>query len=222
MATRKSSTAVPSAKAKRAAAAPASYHHGDLRNALIEAAQALLAERGVDGFTLRECARRAGVSHGAPAHHFGDVTGLLSAVAARGFQRLSDTMARYAEAAGGDARARLLASGLAYIDCALEYPATFQLMFRCALTDPGREFLGSTADAAYKALAAGLRAAHPRFRDTPEADLLPDLLLRWSAVHGLVTLILEGQLDAQLGKRTRAQFGREIGRKMLEAMNAQA
>lgn len=218
MATRKPKSAVPRSRTKQRPAPPSAYHHGDLRNALIDAAQTLLAERGVEGFTLRECARRARVSHGAPAHHFGDVTGLLSAVAARGFECLGKAMARYADEAGNDASARLTASGLAYIDCALEHPATFQLMFRCALTDPSRESLGKAGSAAYQALEAGLRAAQSRLRDASKEDFLPDLLLHWSAVHGLATLILEGQLDAHLGGRTRAQFGQEIGRRMLQAM----
>ncbi|WP_291820351.1 helix-turn-helix domain-containing protein, partial [Bosea sp. (in: a-proteobacteria)] len=80
------------------------YHHGDLRQAMIDAAEAVLAERGVGGFTLRECARRAGVSAAAPAHHFGNLAGLLTAVATLGFDGLSDAMdaaAARACAAGG-------------------------------------------------------------------------------------------------------------------------
>ena len=65
------------------------YHHGDLRQAMIEAAEAVLAEKGVGGFTLRECARRAGVSPAAPAHHFGNLVGLLTAIATLGFDDLS-------------------------------------------------------------------------------------------------------------------------------------
>ena len=64
------------------------YHHGDLRRALLDATEALLLESGLETFSLRECARRAGVSHGAPAHHFGDVRGLLTAFATVGFERL--------------------------------------------------------------------------------------------------------------------------------------
>ena len=63
------------------------YHHGDLREKLVAAAEAIILERGVDGFSLREAARRAGVSPAAPAHHFGDTQGLLSEVALRGFRR---------------------------------------------------------------------------------------------------------------------------------------
>ena len=67
----------------------ATYHHGDLKEALLTAAEAVLRDRGLQGFTLRECARRAGVSHAAPKHHFGDVRGVLTEIAARGFAQLN-------------------------------------------------------------------------------------------------------------------------------------
>ena len=79
--------------------AGSSYHHGDLRHAMLVAAGALIEEEGVDGLSLRECARRAGVSHGAPAHHFGDVRGLLTALAAQSFEMLVTYMDRYEAAA---------------------------------------------------------------------------------------------------------------------------
>ncbi|MFY9511162.1 MAG: TetR family transcriptional regulator, partial [Rubrivivax sp.] len=88
---------------------------------------AILREQGLEAFTLREAARRAGVSHAAPAHHFGDARGLLSACAAAGFERLADQMLQYAAAAAPDAQARLSASGQAYIDFALQQRALFQL-----------------------------------------------------------------------------------------------
>ena len=75
------------------------YHHGALRAALIEAAEAVIAERGVDGFSLRETARRAGVSPAAPAHHFGDARGLLTALAAEAFRRFGDALAAHLELA---------------------------------------------------------------------------------------------------------------------------
>src|SRR5690606_5659937 len=80
-----------SASARRAGGA---YHHGDLRRALLTATEELLEAEGLEGFTLREVARRAGVSHGAPAHHFGDVRGLLSEFTAQSFEQLSATMRR--------------------------------------------------------------------------------------------------------------------------------
>ena len=76
---------------------PRPYHHGDLRAALLRAATGELAENGVERFTLRGCARRAGVSHAAPAHHFGDVTGLLTEVALDAFGGLAASIARTAQ-----------------------------------------------------------------------------------------------------------------------------
>src|SRR5271163_3422463 len=75
------------------------YHHGDLRSALVAAGRELLAERGLNGFTLRECARKAGVSHAAPAHHFPTIGDLLSEIAATGFEELTSSMQRFAEMA---------------------------------------------------------------------------------------------------------------------------
>ena len=91
------------------------YHHGALREALIDATESLLAEKGPESFSLREVARRAGVSPAAPAHHFGDASGLLTVVATLGFEGLAAAL-REAEARGGrDPRARLREQGAAYV-----------------------------------------------------------------------------------------------------------
>ena len=103
-----SAAAVPAAPAT-----PAGYHHGALREALLAAAESLLLEQGVDAFTLRACARRAGVSHAAPAHHFGDARGLLTAFATVGFARMAALMQRYHDSAPADALQRLEAVGQA-------------------------------------------------------------------------------------------------------------
>ncbi|NBO21074.1 MAG: TetR/AcrR family transcriptional regulator, partial [Rhodobacteraceae bacterium] len=80
------------------------YHHGDLATALIAAAHQELSEQGAAGFSLRRVARRAGVSHAAPAHHFGDAAGLLAALAAQGFRRLIGQQSLRQGAASPDAR----------------------------------------------------------------------------------------------------------------------
>ncbi len=104
------------------------YHHGDLRAALLAAGEAELTEKGVEGFSLRAVAKRAGVSHAAPAHHFGDVGGLLTALAAEGFRRFQATLdAR--EAGIGDPRERAVAAGLGYMEFAMARPALFRLVF---------------------------------------------------------------------------------------------
>ena len=108
----------------------APYHHGALREALIEATESLLAERGPDGFSLREVARRAGVSPAAPAHHFGDAAGLLTAVATLGFAGLTEALERGHALGGGDPRAALRGQGMEYVAFALRHPGRFRLMFR--------------------------------------------------------------------------------------------
>src|SRR5215470_16395265 len=91
------------------------YHHGNLQKQLIAAAEEILSEKGVEGFTLREAARRVGVSPAAPAHHFKDATGLLTEVAALGFAELAQMLGDADAKAGPDPRARLAAQGRAYV-----------------------------------------------------------------------------------------------------------
>ncbi|MGE0311985.1 MAG: WHG domain-containing protein [Lautropia sp.] len=180
------------------ASASAGYHHGDLREALLAAAESLLLERGMAAFTLRECARRAGVSHAAPAHHFGDARGLLTAFAARGFERMAGLMQQYVDAAPPDPSSRLVAVGQAYIDFALAHRAHFQLMFGRDRLDPDDGALqqagNRTADLLRQAMDAVMLA-----QKLPPASLPSRLLLAWSAVHGYATLVIEGQCSELFG-----------------------
>lgn len=174
------------------ATAPATaYHHGALREALLVAAEALLSEQGVEGFTLRECARRAGVSHAAPAHHFGDVRGLLTAVATDGFVRLAALMHKRREAADDDPRAKLVALGQAYIDFALRHPALFQLMFSQGRLDPDDAPLQAAWQQTIHMLSAALLDV-TQARGLSLEELPVRMLLAWSAVHGFATLANEG------------------------------
>ena len=137
-------------------AAQAPYHHGHLRQALIEATESLLAERGADGFSLREVARRAGVSPSAPAHHFGDAAGLLAEVCTLAFQQLADALRQGEADAGSDPKARLVGQGLGYIDFAMREPARFRLMFRSGMLEP-TEALKAAADAGSRSWGSRLR-----------------------------------------------------------------
>src|SRR4051794_27635084 len=105
------------------------YHHGDLQRALVDAAVALLAEGGAAAVTLREVARRAGVTHAAPYRHFADKAALLAAVAEEGFRALHDAVARAGAEAPDDPLARLAASGQAYLRFAMSHPAHYRVMF---------------------------------------------------------------------------------------------
>lgn len=177
-----------------------SYHHGDLRQALIAATEQILTERGLDGFSMREAARRAGVSPAAPAHHFGDARGLLTAVATGAFLDLQDAL-RAANAEGGDGKARLHAQGRAYIGFGLSNPARFDLMWRCDALNRN--------DPAYMAASAGafslLHEAVTGFAVRPEQlcdDDKPGIDVRaisaWSLVHGFTTLARQGNVDPRM------------------------
>ena len=168
-----------------------SYHHGDLRAALLDAAEAVLEENGIEGFSLRAVAKRAGVSHAAPAHHFKDAAGLLTALAAVGYEKFMATQnARQAKAQNtGD---HLIASGLGYVDFALAHPALFRLMFSSNRTDYENEDLSRVASAAFEKLVEDVAA----FRGTdPHTDeeAMVDVMAAWSLVHGLADLINAGR-----------------------------
>ena len=170
------------------------YHHGDLRRALLEAAEVELAEKGPEGFTLRGCAKRAGVSHAAPAHHFGDVAGLLSALAAEGFERfLKTTSARMNAADPGDARARLVAMGLGYIEFARTNPALFSLMFSSRKADFQEDRLQRAATASFEQLVAGVGAV-AGVDPLTTREGRRQLAATWAIVHGLAHLLLSQRM----------------------------
>ncbi|HEV2560344.1 MAG TPA: TetR/AcrR family transcriptional regulator [Microvirga sp.] len=170
------------------------YHHGDLRRALLAAAEGVLAERGVEGFTLRECARRAGVSHAAPAHHFGDVTGLLTALAALGFETLTAAM-REARAGIEDPAERLRAIGHGYVAFARAYPERFRLAFSWHRLNHSDPALHAAGEAAFAELETAIRLAAGRASEPLEGELLAELVHAWSVVHGFSHLLLAGQLN---------------------------
>lgn len=168
------------------------YHHGDLRKALIEAAEAELAEKGIEGFTLRGCAKRAGVSHAAPAHHFKDANALLTALAAEGFQRFAAAMRKRQDEAA-DARGRLIGAGLGYIDFALANPALFRLMFSSSRPDFGDAVLNEAGAASFDILTEAVGEARGAGPGRDETVMI-DVAAAWSIVHGLAELLLAGRM----------------------------
>ena len=199
-------------RAARRSAPAGSYHHGDLRNALLAATEALLEDAGLEGFTLREVARRAGVSHGAPAHHFGDVTGLLSAFTADSFTQLADAMAARRGAAGRNPFDQLTATGIGYVEYALTHRARFQLMFRSDRLDPAYPPLVEAGARAYGELTGCIEALAPA-RPGNSAKALERTALAWSMVHGFASLMLDNRGFADAVGR-----GRERALRMVEAL----
>ena len=167
------------------------YHHGDLRNTLIRAALELIAAHGVEGFTLRDCAKKAGVSVAAPYRHFEDRDDLLAAVAADCMQRLGDAMDRAVEAAGDvDPLSVFRATGIAYVRFAVEHPAHFRVMYLPQVMARMPADVGGAAAAWAEEMGAKLAAAQ---RDGIIADLpLDQIMLAASALtHGLAHMIID-------------------------------
>jgi AcrR family transcriptional regulator len=164
---------------------PDNYHHGDLPSALRAATADLVAERGPSGFSLREVARRAGVSHAAPAHHFGDSRGLLTAVAVEGFTALADAL-EVAASGDGDARSRLRACGEAYVATARAKPGHYAVMLDDSLKDSDDADLQVEGMRAFAQLVAAIEAV--RDEENPDLDVDAASALCWAAMHGLVEL----------------------------------
>ena len=196
--TRSATRAAPSRPARKpraAAAENAPYHHGALHDALLQAAERVLERDGLAGLTLRAVAREAGVSHAAPTHHFGDLTGLVSELAAIGFRQFNQAMA---ESCAPDAPfpARGLARAKAYVAYAQAHPGMYGLMFRTERLDYSRPSLHEAAEASFAGLAHAIAAG--RHEQIAEEALTLEqaaaIARAWSLVHGFTMLLLDGRL----------------------------
>lgn len=160
---------------------------------MLDAAEIELTENGVERFSLRAVAKRASVSHGAPAHHFGDVDGLLTALAAKGYARFIAAQDRRERLADDGPRAKLAASGLGYLDFATEHPALFRLMFASERTDKSNRGLAEAADAAFEKLAKHVEAIRRRDPHTDQIAMA-DVVACWAVAHGLADLLIAERL----------------------------
>jgi AcrR family transcriptional regulator len=184
---------------------PKPYHHGDLRRALIETALQLVSEEQDWTFSLREVARRAGVSHRAPYNHFPEKLDLLAAVAAVGFDRLHDGLVR-ATAGIDDPEALVDVICRTYVHLGLENPALYRLMFGPVLSDTGAGDRPTVARAAGDRARAVLEDAILRgarsgvFAGSPDNrhDVILAAFSGWSAVHGLTMLVIDRIPKAEL------------------------
>jgi len=165
------------------------YHHGDLQRVLIDAALELIAERGPAAVSLRDLARVAGVSHAAPAHHFGDKAGLFTAIAVQGNELLAEALAG----------AELRDMGVRYVRFAAEHPSHFEVMFRPDLYHRDDPDLLAARARTSEVLRAGVPGG---------ADQV--MLAAWSLAHGFATLRRTGNLDRLLGGHDAEDAFREL------------
>jgi AcrR family transcriptional regulator len=186
------------------------YHHGSLRRALVDAAVKAIAKQGIDALNLRKLAARAGVTPGAPYHHFADREDLLRAIAEEGFLKLEASLIAERESAPNDASSRLEAIGRAYLDFAISCPGYFRAMFHGDAnapgpTEPGLRAFQLLRDAILDCQRAG---------SAPTGDPALLVVIAWSTVHGLATLWLDGALpfEGLDPERLAPEVGRTISR----------
>ena len=172
---------------------PKTYHHGDLRRVLLDAALELVGRQGVQGFTLREAARAAEVSHNAPYRHFPTRAQLLVALAIEGQQLLLESL-QTSVGAQAKRRARLLSLGGAYLEFGCEHTAHFRVMYSNEVSANCTPELAAAQSATYEFFEQEIRAgeAEGLFRTGHTGDYA---LVGWSAIHGATMLVLDGILQ---------------------------
>jgi AcrR family transcriptional regulator len=180
----------------------ATYHHGDLRRALLDAAADEIGAVGVSALSLRELARRTGVSHAAPAHHFGDKTGLFTALAAEGFRLLHERTSP-----GLERPDALVRAGIGYLGFAVAFPSHFTVMYQAHLLDLGDPDLIRESSIASEVLREAVRRATGVKR---EPALTTQTTAAWAVVHGLATLWITGNLPYPQDPKLASKVARSI------------
>ncbi|HEY1756847.1 MAG TPA: TetR/AcrR family transcriptional regulator [Bryobacteraceae bacterium] len=189
------------------------YHHANLKQSLLGAAVHLLAEAGPQGFTLREVARRAGVSHNAPYRHFKDKDDLLAAMAAEGFDRLTASM-NAAIAEGDSAADRLGLAGRGYVEFAVGSPQHLVVMFETTVAGCSPKY-AEAGMRAFQVLLNGIEAVQAE-GGLPEGDPHPFAVVAWAAVHGLAKLAIAGRLPFDATRTV--QFTNYLSQAVLHGM----
>jgi len=174
------------------------YHHGDLPAALLKAVESAVAECGVNGVSLRDVARRAGVSHSAPAHHFGSKAGMLTAFATAGYELLARSVMTEAELSRpADEASELAALGRGYVRFAIGHPSHFEVMFRMDVLNADDPAFRRASEAAYALLTATIERCRAAGRlHGRSAEVVA--VSAWSLVHGLAALWLSGRLSERI------------------------
>jgi AcrR family transcriptional regulator len=176
-----------------AAVAAKPYHHGDLRQTLLQAAEAELTENGFDKFSLRACARRAGVSHAAPAHHFGNAEGLMAELAIDAFGRLADAMRAEMATAEKGTRDYMVAMARGYLRFAIKNIGLFQLMFRLQEASNSDERVRDAGAVAFALAAEAVSAFHGVDDLSADPEVAPRVVGLWGMTHGLADLAIANQ-----------------------------
>jgi AcrR family transcriptional regulator len=194
------------------------YHHGDLKNALVQAGLELLAEQGVEALSLRQVAGRAGVSHSAPYAHFADKQALIAAISTEGFRRLYECISQSATVEGISARDALLEAACAYTQFAIDSPALFKLMFSGSLENESAysDFVHLSRlnfqllqELVQNAQAAGV------LRPGPTEVMAISI---WSLAHGFTALLLERQISHHiLEKMSRVELLHQVLEQVMTA-----
>lgn len=196
------------------------YHHGDLKNALLTAAERLLEDNGVAGITLREVAKAAGVSHTAPYRHFADKHALLASLAQIGYQRLANAMQECVAQAEDDPLEQLRLATLAYVHLATNHPAMTYLMFGGVVTPFDRdEALVQASNAAFEGLLRIIRngQAANLYKDKDTQTLAT---AAWSQVHGL-SMLVTGKHMGDLGETELDQITLEMVELLYNGLKAE-
>jgi AcrR family transcriptional regulator len=170
-----------------------SYHHGDLRKALLDISVGIIEKKGVQALNLRTVASLAGVSSGAPYHHFSDRTQLISAIANEGFEILEASMLSAIQASGNSADARLELLGQAYVRFAISHSGHFRVMFRTEDHSQTDIVVTASGDRVFQLLCDAIEESQAQ-GTIPRGDPQPFVLLAWTAIHGLSVLLLDGGL----------------------------
>lgn len=194
------------------------YHHGDLPTALLEAAERILEREGLQGLTLRAAAREAGVSHAAPTHHFGDLTGLLSELAAVGYRKFNAAISK-ARTEAETPDASFDATGEAYVMFALKHPGLFQLMFRAERLDMQRPALQEAVMASFRNFAGAVGTMRHENINTAALSLpqAADMVRTWSMVHGFAILAQHGRFNHILQRLPEGTSVQMLMRAMLKS-----
>jgi AcrR family transcriptional regulator len=171
----------------------ANYHHGDLRRALMDVSIDILKKHEVETLNLRKLAVLAGVSPGAPYHHFADRAELVAAIANEGFELLEGSMRKATATCANEASARLEALGQAYVHFAISHPGYFRVMFRRETHNNATTAMRGAGQRTFQLLCDAITACQ-QAGSAPAGDPQPLILHAWAAVHGLSTLLVDGDL----------------------------